>query len=57
MIENAAGERKQGVRYQIKRRKFLAFEDYLPIKAQLHPSLCDYAKNSCFVHEKIVLNI
>jgi hypothetical protein len=30
-----------GVRHQIKRRKSLALEDYLPIKAQSHPPLCD----------------
>jgi hypothetical protein len=34
-------KQNQGVRYQIKRRNFLALEDYLPIKAQSHPPLCD----------------
>jgi hypothetical protein len=52
MLENAAGERKDGVRYQIKQRKSLAVKDYLPIKAHSHPPLCDYAENSGFDHEK-----
>jgi hypothetical protein len=36
-----SGDNIGGVRHQIKRRKFLALEDYLPIKAHSHPPLCD----------------